>query len=538
MNKLTTKHSKSAPHGDAITTTLFVRHVHYTSDTFSAGKADIPGTVGQSSFTAPFAVKPYKEYRVVGTWKMDAKWGEQFAISHEVYDASFSPAGLRHFLAVNPAFFGIGPAKAGKVVDLCENGSLDDILANRPQDLAQAGLTPAQIETLHSEWEKIAAHADTYTWLASFGLTHRQMQRVVEEYGMGARGVLTNNPYLLVAMHGFAFARVDDIARKMGVAKDHAGRLRACVLDVLQGEGRDGHTWVDAEDLLRRVENKCALDTVAQREALIATYGDMQRADEIIVWTGDKVGLRELYYSEQAIRYVMEDMMKRPVEDIPSDRIAYIIDASQPPDGRELNEDQANALRLAITSRACVVTGEAGTGKSFLLAAIVKSMHFLGHAPDAIALCAPTGRAAKRMEEAVNYSVKAATIHRLLGYSPRGGADAWAYGPHNRLPHAVVIVDECGMLDVELAARLVGALRDDARVVFIGDAKQLPPVGAGMFLRDVVAGGLLPHAELRDSVRQGGILKTRCREILRGTITRAEQAKREAARATFEEAFA
>lgn len=508
------------PSGAPIRLSGTVQHLHFSSDTFSAGKLrGVDGVIGHASFRAPFAVQLDTPYTFEGAWADNPPYGAQFVVTRIVYDEGMSVAGLRHFLAVNPAFFGIGPVKANRIVELCADGNLGELLRTDASSLVRAGLTPAQIDTLRDEWVKIEGQASLFTWLSTFGLTQCQMTRVVEQYGANARVILENNPYVLISIYGWGFARTDEIAMKMGVAKDHPGRIRTCVIDILQQEAQSGHTWMDAEELLRKAETKLALDTLGQRAALHVVFGEMQNAvDGAVTHEKGKVALTTIYAAERLVWLTLRVLCETPVECLDDNRIAYIIDASQPPAG-ELNDGQVAALRAVLCNRVVTIAGQAGSGKSFLLAAIVNALAYLGYTPDDLALCAPTGRAAKRMSEAVGGELDAKTIHRMLGYSPANGDgdNAWAHNADNMMPARVVIIDECGMLDIPLAYRLCSAIDvEHTRVIMIGDASQLPPVGPGMLLRDVVSHALTPHVALTQSVRQAGLLKECCRKLLVG----------------------
>lgn len=499
-----------------------VETVYCCKDDFSAGRLRTDAGAA-CQYKARFATQIGERVAMRGAWQVDPKYGEQFAARTLVYDDAMNVAGLEHWLATNPAFFGIGPVRAAAIARACGD-DFDRIIREEPKRVQQAaGLTSYQLTTLRREWLASSKRNALHTWLAAFELTPTQIRTLVGRYGDDTRRILEANPYTLCReVRGYGFARTDAIAMRMGVDKMHPGRLQACLLDIVNAATNEGHCWIGSDELLRAAEGKLSIDTADERTLVLAavtalvTTGQLHRDD-----LDDRIGHPALYHAEAYLAATLR--AAPPLDQPPSrERVAYIEDVLPMP--HELNAQQAEALFTALASRVCVIAGEAGTGKSYLINAIRMAHRLHGKV---VLMAAPTGKASKRMEELCNRDrtdeaayVPAYTIHRLLGYNPgKPEGEQWQYHSAAPLDADVVIVDECGMLDVALARRLFEAIDlTRTQLVLVGDHQQLPPVGAGNLLRDLLAGDFCPKIILDQVVRQAGTLKENCVSILHGAV--------------------
>ena len=517
----------SAQAGDTPTITLTgtVQRLYASSETFAAGTFHVQGTPGRDSITirAPFDLRERERYSLRGSWVHHPKYGRQFDATAQVYTADLTAAGLQHFLTSNPKFFGIGPKRASALAALGDHFE-ETLLTDLPEIMRVGGLTATQATTLRDEWSAGADRNALFTWLSTYELTPCQMNRLYEHYGAHTRDVLEGDPYTLCReVRGYGFARTDVIALRTGVAKDAPARLRACVSDILASLGDEGHCYIEAPDALRAVLERCALDTEAQREAAKTVITEMcESADVARERVGGKWLLADphVHAAELAIFQALEFARDRdhlnPIA-LPVERVQGVLDDFMP----DLNDAQADAVRMALDATICAIVGEAGTGKSFTIAALHTAHRCLEHE---VMLLAPTGKAAKRMLEMMtqddpNCKIDAATIHRGLGYNPFGGTERWTYCADNKLPADVVIVDEAGMLSAELAWRLFDAIDfTKTQLVLVGDPNQLQPVGAGNVLLDVLAQEYCPTVKLTQVVRQAGVLKQNCVAVLHGDM--------------------
>lgn len=442
---------------------------------------------------------------LTGEWTNHPKYGKQFKAATLVHGEITTADDLEAYLAGNPNFKGIGPAKAKKIAQKY-GGNFDDVIRNRPEEVAKAGSIPLPVAMqVQKIW--IANHETNKVSmkLAGFGLTDHQRQKLVDKYGANAVDKVSEDPYLIIgAIHGFGFKRVDDIALRMGFDKHFPGRIRAGIKAALDNAVSRGHTWLDLPTLEAQAAQLLYLDR-AEVHAMVVTMAK----DGDLEWDKAEgkniLSLPEFRRMEKAvIDYLKKGNGAHPAVDKTATVTADLASGKLCP---MLNEKQRGAALAALSYQCAVISGGAGSGKTFTISGIVNLLDELGLS---VALAAPTGKAAKRMEQVVGK--EAFTLHRLLGY----GGDGW---PDMTLNYDVVIVDETSMVDVHLAWRLLKAMDfDRTAVVFVGDHNQLPPVGPGNVLRDIIKTKIIPGVILTDVVRQAGVLKENSVAILRGEV--------------------
>jgi exodeoxyribonuclease V alpha subunit len=393
---------------------------------------------------------------LIGRWKDDPKYGRQFRAESLRYDLPDSPEGLVQYLAKHPAFFGIGEALARKIVGCASSvADLDALIRQGIDDLyRQLRIPRRMLESLRDAWIAHSEENEIRSYLAGFSLTHLQMETLLEIFGSSVVGLLRTNPYELIRyVRGYGFKKVDKIARALGTPKDHPGRLEAGLQYVLDEEISSGHTWSSGSDLLSKANDLLRLDTLDSRE-MIQAAGVRLLVQGQWVADGCAVSTPLLLEAEQLIHSVFE---RHGWEQRPFAGVAQQLAGLRP----KQIEAYLTALQYGIT----VISGGAGTGKSYVLARLAKSLQ---HAGSTVALCSPTGKAAKRIEELLRdqgVSLRAKTIHRLLEYDghrfhrpslsrPSVGRDG---SLAERDPaYDVVVVDEVSMVDVSLMASSCG----------------------------------------------------------------------------------
>jgi exodeoxyribonuclease V alpha subunit len=512
-----------------------VVYVNYASARFSAGKLRVAGKKDPVPFAVPVMVAVGNVLHLLGKYE-DSKYGVQFKATRCDVDQAITSSGLVSYLANNPAFRGIGPKKAAELARLCGD-DFDRVVTETPDRLLEV-LSPKELETLTKVWAEDRELNRARIWLAGHGLTNHQIQVLVTQYGVGVRAVLEGDPYLLTRdVDGFGFKRADEIARKVGVAPDSPSRIASALSYALgDAAAQDGHTWVPYPDLVTRASSLldlydtdriCAvLDVQIQKGYLVARSAALTRA----------VGLKSLYEAEIETAEVLSQLaVSRHFPDPEQARRAV---AAEP----ALNRQQRAAVMAALCRNFAVVTGGAGTGKTFTMAAIRRAFASAGLR---VLLAAPTGKAAKRMSEMLLASDDVAdedldhamTLHRLLGYNrstyridriARGKVSPeemmalpdWVDLSTGRLTGvAAVLVDEASMIDAPLARQLLRVVDPaETTVVFFGDHHQLPPVGPGNLLRDLLARRPIPVVVLEEVVRQAGALKVNSTAILQGKV--------------------
>jgi len=484
-----------------------VVHLFYQSPEFSAGMLQCP-EAGKVKFSGKFMVSPGDEVCLVGQWARHPQYGLQFSAAGVKQELPLDPDGLAKYLADDPAFYGIGPEKARQIATAF-GAEFDAVLRHDPQQVARIGrLTPSVLETLRTEWLKRAEMNLLGAWLGAYGLTHRQITRLVEHLGHTAKAVLQDNPYELCRLlPGFGFGRVDEIAQKMGVPKAHPARIGAAFRHLLLKAEQDGHCWIEEDLLLREAVKVLCLDSLQAPREIDAQLEREIAAGRLFHYDGGGrwvVALPGVAQREMAIIGIL--LRERHVLDDDATDWDTLLTAVAP----DLNDSQRRAARMTCMQRISLIAGAAGSGKSYTIAVIHRAFCQVW---DKVVLAAPTGKAAKRLEQLCGTEAK--TIHRLLEYN----TVCWGRTQNNPIEADVLIVDEVSMCDVHLLWHLLDAIDfTRTKVILVGDPNQLPPVGPGNLLRDLLMRQVLATTVLDQVVRQAGQLKENCTAILHGRV--------------------
>jgi len=490
-----------------------VETVFYSGPTFTAGRLRTPEG-GLVNFAGKVFAKPNDPVRLEGQWTHHPKYGRQFAVEALGYDLEMDPDGLANFLANHPDVKGIGPAKARLIADHFGAG-FDAAIRNRPEDIAAVAKAP--VESIHALQQIWIANSDfnaAMTYLSGFGLTHHQVTTLVERFGSQVVPILERDPYVLMReISGFGFKRVDKIARKMGTPKDLPSRIRAgiqySVLDALD----DGDCWVEYEDLLDRANTLLVMDTLDSREVIESHLEGLIAEGQLVSQPFERLVVAdpEIHRMERELADVLATAHTRIPHAVAD--LEGLLDA----EGALLNREQRAAVKNALTYSISLMTGGAGSGKTYAVSTITSIADRL---EKSIVLAAPTGKAAKRLEQVVGH--EAGTIHRLLGFN----GHTYSRDALNPIEADILVVDEVSMVDVPLAWRLFQAIdRTKTAVVLVGDHNQLPPVGPGNLLRDLVKAHAIPTTVLTQIIRQAGALKENSIAILSGEVRPTAEVK-------------
>lgn len=502
----------SPPNAGPVTISGIVSRIYTTAANFSAGVLDADNG-RQIRFSGKFMAVAGEALTLTGQWQTHPKYGDQFMADGLSYEMPQTPEGLIRYLAKSPAFRGIGEVAARRLVEYAGTAEHLDQLIRDGQDELQAALhLPAQtLQTLREAWIARAEENSIRSYLSSFELTTCQMDDLLERFGEGIVGILKTDPYQLIRqVPGYGFKRVDAIARKVGVPKDHPGRIRAGMVFTVEEAIRDGHTWIDAEELIRKANVLLFLDSADSRQRIEAAGRALIESGDLVA-EGAAISLPDVWDDE---RFIFDTLAMHAGRD------GHMLPAA-PALTSGLLPGQRAAFELAFACRVCVITGAAGTGKSLTISRIARAFRDAGLT---VTVCAPTGKAAKRAEELMNrygLSLEAKTIHRLLGYNG-------IIYQSGMLDTDVLIADECSMISVDLMAELLRRI-DFTRtaLVLVGDHNQLPSVGPGSVLRDIIRHKLAPVAELTEVVRQAGVLKTNSTAVLAGHVAQTEPSEKE-----------
>ena len=488
----------------------------YSSPNFSAGRLSTDsGDV--CPFRGPLMVVVGDAVILQGKWIWDEKYGRQFDVSSFTFNQKMTVRGLAQYLEKHPALCGIGPVKARRIAEVFGE-DFDRVIDEEPERVAAAaGLSPDSVGALRAEWLGKRDLNASFTWLASFDLTYQQITRLVEKFGNSVVTVLKGDPYEIVReLPGFGFKKVDALAQKMGILRGHPSRLRAGLLYCVAERRRDlGDCWVRFETLIDLAEEEKVLNMDGARERIWRAFDSLVEDKKLSLLGFDRA-LKEQREQEVEEFVVADPVLYQQERDLAdvfkksgrSEKNLSVADLDGlVADGVELNEYQQRAVLAAAQYNQVLLTGGAGSGKTFTIAAITRLYQRQGlH----VVLAAPTGKAARRMQEVVKHP--ASTIHRLLKYNGRVFSE-------EKIPADVIIVDEVSMVDAPLAWYLFRAIDlSKTNVVLVGDHNQLPPVGPGNLLRDLVNRRPIPTVVLDKVVRQAGVLMENSRALLKGEV--------------------
>ena len=460
-------------------------------------------------------VSPGERLRFTGEWIVDKSHGRQFSIATCIPLSPDTVKGIMRFLG-SGLIPGIGPVMAKRLVERFGLSTLD-IIENQPQRLAEVdGIGIKRASVLQAAWIEKKAIKEVMIFLESAGISPSYAHRIFKRYGNDAIRLVTENPYRLAAdIHGIGFLTADSIAEKMGVPRESEHRAEAGVLHTLGELAAGGHVFSPKEPLVEHATELLAVDLDLVEKAVdrLVLMGQLRR--EETGSQGAHIYLPRLHKAETSAAVSIRTLVEHRAQPLKLSPAQAVSDVERQ-SGMELGVEQKQAFQALKTARVLLLTGGPGTGKTTLLKGLVSCL--LQQELDVV-LASPTGRAAKRMAESVGREAK--TIHRLLEYTP--GNQRFAYNESHKLDADVVVIDEVSMVDIELFAALLSAIKPNARVILVGDPDQLPSVGPGAVLADLIAaskqtsGGLV-NVHLQEIFRQArsSMIVTGAHDILHG----------------------
>jgi exodeoxyribonuclease V alpha subunit len=447
------------------------------------GSGDLLTVVG-----ALLGAQPGESLRMHGRWGSHPQYGKQFTIEHYTTVLPATIQGIRRYLG-SGLIKGIGPRIAERIVDHFGTGTLE-IIEGEPKRLVEVpGLGPKRTKLIAAAWEEQKAIKEVMVFLQGVGVSTSIAVRIYKGYGDASISVVKNEPYRLAAeVWGIGFLTADRIAQAVGIPHDSPERVKAGLQYALSQATDGGNCYLPQERLiadsvkLLQVDTGLVIDCLGEladeegvvRESVPAPDGHEEQVKAVYLVPFHRA---EISLAAQLLRLLRGPEDRLPAfRDVEWDKaLAWLATRT----GADLAPEQQQAVRLALTEKVAVLTGGPGCGKSFTVRSVVE----LARAKKAkVVLAAPTGRAAKRLAELTG--ADASTVHRLLELKPGGDA---AYDKDRPLDADLVVVDEASMLDLLLANKLVKAVPPGAHLLFVGDVDQLPSVGAGEVLRDLLA---------------------------------------------------
>ena len=422
-----------------------------------------------------------------GDWKIDRKYGQQFMVQsfEEVMPATVY--GIEKYLG-SGLVKGIGPKFAQLIVRQFGTDTIEVIETDIERLYEVPGIGKKRVEKIRESWEKQKDIKNVMLFLQGYGVSTAYAAKIYRCYGQESIDKVKENPYRLADdIWGIGFKTADGIASKMGYEKNDLRRCKSGLSYTLSRLSDDGHVYAEQEQLL-----KSAVELLeADQDSIVQAMKEMVESEQLIM-DGDVIYLPPFYYAEIGTANKLKNLMgSTSMKAVP---VQPNIQAISLQTGIEYDDVQVDAIRQAVNSKVMVLTGGPGTGKTTTTQGIIAALKDMGLK---ILLAAPTGRAAKRMSEATGMEAK--TIHRLLEYNP---ADGYKRNDENPIEGDVLIVDECSMIDILLMNNLVKALSESMRLILVGDIDQLPSVGAGNVLRDIIESGQVPVVRLTRIFRQ------------------------------------
>ena len=450
---------------------------------------------------------------VEGSWKIDAKYGRQFVAENWEETLPATVYGMEKYLG-SGLIKGVGPKFAKRIVQKFGADTFTIIEDNIQLLIEVEGIGKKRVQMIARSWERQKEVKNIMLFLQEHQVSSSYAAKIYKQYGNDSIAVMKENPYRLADdIWGIGFKTADQIAAKLGFGKESYVRLRSGLMYTLSELSNDGHVYAEKQQLIDRASELLE----ASEETVIMTMDDMLKKEELIreknIVRRDENGneinaiyLPPFYYAEIGVAGKLKKLASSPAGDrlfsklmearktTGNPNLSVSVNLIEEKVGMQYDEIQADAIRQAALAKVMVLTGGPGTGKTTTTHGIISAYRAYGLK---ILLAAPTGRAAKRMTEATGLEAK--TIHRLLECKPPEG---YQRNEDNPLEGDVLIIDECSMIDIILMNSLLKAIPPSMRLILIGDIDQLPSVGAGNVLRDIIDSGSFPVIRLTRIFRQ------------------------------------
>ena len=435
-----------------------------------------------------------EDLHATGEWVNDPVRGRQFKAKTVECIPPKSAEGIRRYLA-SGLIHGIGPVLANRIVDTFGADTIEvlDHHSGRLREIPKVG--PKKIESIVKGWREGKGTREVMIFTQTYGISASKASKIYRKYGPDSVAIIKKDPYRLCRdIWGIGFTTADRIALAVGMPKDSPLRARASIIHTLRTEADEaGHCWTAEPDLLLHAQELVGISVEILAEALKAEVDEGR-----VVREDDRLYLRDLWSAERRVAAKIKDLLSAPSSFAPIDP-DKAVSWWEKKTGFTLAPAQLRAVRTSVGSKVSIVTGGPGVGKTTIIRALVEIFAArTGAHRINVQLGAPTGRAAKRMTESTG--APAQTLHRLLKYNPQ--TNEFTYNEEKPLPGDVFIFDETSMVDIRLMADLVAALPRQATLILVGDTDQLPSVGPGNVLHDLIGSRAIPTSQLTEIFRQ------------------------------------
>ncbi len=441
-------------------------------------------------------VTPGEALRIKGTWETHPKYGQQFRIKSYDVTLPASVEGIRNYLQ-SGIIKGIGPMMASRMVNRFGAKALD-VIEDHPEKLLEVeGIGKTKAASISNAWKDHHAIRNLMQFLQEAGVKTSYSAILLKEYGLDALKIIQSNPYRMANdIPGIGFYVADTIALSLGKLGNEPERVRACIIHLMQQFTNDGHVFAYMDQLTARCKNLFQIDSETAEEAIedLSAAGELVIENKAEVPDKKVVYLKTLHRAEAGIANRLKAFLSVPVlpQGIDTEQISNEVLKKL---AIKLSQEQLNVLEKIFSYRAVIITGGPGTGKTTLIRSINAVFEALGKQ---ISLAAPTGRAARRLSELTHRDAK--TIHRLLGYNFKD--NLFDKNQDNSLDADAVIIDEASMVDTYLMFHLLNAIPMTSMLIMVGDVFQLPSVGPGNVLDDMIKSDIIPVFYLKKIFRQ------------------------------------
>jgi len=427
---------------------------------------------------------------LAGNWAMHPKHGKQFSFESFESKLPASAYGIKKYLA-SGLIHGIGKTYAKKIVDHFGADTLRIISEESARLLEIEGIGKMRAKSIKHAWEEQKAVREVMLFLQTYGVTDALCLRLVRKYGNEAKNILETDPYRIIReVKGIGFKTADRIALNLGLASNGPPRIDAGILHVMQECEDNGHTHFDRREIALQATELLDANSTEVENRISALIQQGEVVESMPDWVQLPTTARAEYTLAQSLSLLIKGKSS-----LPSILVDKAVEWAQQRAGFGFAQAQEDGVKQALSSKVSILTGGPGTGKTTILRALVS---ILKAKKTKVLLAAPTGRAAKRMSESTSHFAQ--TVHRLLKFDPSQGG--FSMNEQNPLICDYLIMDESSMLDTRLAAALTRALPANAHLLLVGDADQLPSVGSGNVLKDLIDCGHLPVTRLSVTFRQ------------------------------------
>lgn len=443
------------------------------------------------------SLQPGSTVEIHGTWIVHPKFGKQFEATTISVALPKTIIGLKKYLS-SGIIKGIGKVYAEKLVDFFGSTVLD-IIEHHPEKLTQIpGVGPKRIEQILTGWREQKAIANVMIFLQEKGASASYATKIYKHYGASAITVMTENPYKIAQdIWGIGFKTADAIAQNLGFTKESIKRIKAGILFTISQETNNGHLYVELEHLKKETAELLELSLITIKESLTNALHELYQEKLITLLTHNEkhsITLPQYYWTEKNVANKITTLLESNFKTFETADVYSLLQIKKEREV-DLNELQQEGILRALDNKISIVTGGPGTGKTTL---VKKLLHILDQKKISYKLAAPTGRAAKRITESTGKYAE--TLHRLLEFNPQ--IMGFSHNEQNALKLDFLIIDEASMIDIFLANAIFKALPLTAHVLFLGDIDQLPSVGAGNFLYDLISSKKIAVTRLNYIFRQ------------------------------------